>query len=113
MSYQPPIELDQADTIMESIENQLCEYVIRAVQEVGITVDKDELLKALAYDRDQYEKGYADGKRDADPVVRCRDCKKGWPAGEVVYCMKPYAAPWSTHKWDWYCADGEQKEDTK
>lgn len=48
---------------------------------------------------------------DAVPVVRCRDCKKGWPAGEYVYCMKPYAGHWPTHKWDWYCADGERKED--
>lgn len=48
---------------------------------------------------------------DAVPVVRCRDCKKGWPAGEYVYCMKPYAGHWPTHKWDWYCADAERKED--
>lgn len=50
---------------------------------------------------------------DAVPVVRCRDCKKGWPAGEYVYCMKPHAGNWPTHKWDWYCADGERKEDAK
>ena len=35
--------------------------VFTAVQNVGISVDKDELLKALAYDRDQYEKGLKDG----------------------------------------------------
>lgn len=50
---------------------------------------------------------------NAVPVVRCRDCKKGWPAGEYVYCMKPHAGHWPTHKWDWYCADGERKEDAK
>lgn len=27
-----------------------------------IDIDKDELLKALKYDRDQYNQGYSDGK---------------------------------------------------
>lgn len=31
----------------------------RAVQQVGIFVEKKELEKALAYDRNQYEKGFA------------------------------------------------------
>ena len=29
-----------------------------------MNVDKAELLRALSYDRDQYEKGYADGYED-------------------------------------------------
>lgn len=28
---------------------------------MGIYVDKEELIKALRYDRQQYDKGYADG----------------------------------------------------
>ena len=41
-----------------------------------IKVDKHELLRALQYDRNQYEKGYADAKADAmDELVRCKDCK--------------------------------------
>lgn len=35
--------------------------VLRAVQNVGVIVDKEELIKALQYDREQYEKGYFDG----------------------------------------------------
>ena len=35
--------------------------VIAAVHEVCITVDKEELEKALRYDRNQYGKGYIDG----------------------------------------------------
>lgn len=38
--------------------------IMSAVQKVGINVDKEELVRALKYDRGQYEKGYADGKRD-------------------------------------------------
>lgn len=36
--------------------------ILKAVQNVGIDVDKSELLRALKYDRNQYEKGYEDGK---------------------------------------------------
>ena len=35
--------------------------IFKAIQECSVSVDKDELLKALKYDRDQYRKGYRDG----------------------------------------------------
>ena len=31
------------------------------MQKIGININKNELRKALIYDRDQYDKGYADG----------------------------------------------------
>lgn len=46
--------------IIEHEENQ----IVQAVQNCGITVDKEELTKALMYDRQQYEKGYADAKAE-------------------------------------------------
>lgn len=45
----------------EMIIQQQDEQTLQAIQKVGIKVDKDELVKALAYDRKQYEKGYVDG----------------------------------------------------
>ena len=51
--------------ICENIENQMTKqredslvYEIR--QAVGYNIDKEELIKALQYDRNQYQKGYAD-----------------------------------------------------
>jgi hypothetical protein len=44
----------------EEIDN----HVMQVVQKIGIEVDKEELIKAIRYDRGQYEKGYADGKDD-------------------------------------------------
>ena len=38
--------------------------ILKAVKEIGIDVDKEELLKALKYDREQYAKGYKDGYID-------------------------------------------------
>lgn len=54
--YQSPIQQYISDMSMK-MENDVC----TAVQNVGIYVDKEELIKALRYDRQQYDKGYADG----------------------------------------------------
>lgn len=52
--YKSPIEITR-EQIKTQIDNKI---LFRVTQEVGINIDKDELLKALAYDRQQYEKGY-------------------------------------------------------
>lgn len=54
--YESPI-----DIIYGEIQTQIENDVLKAVQRVGVNVDKEELLKALQYDREQYSKGYADG----------------------------------------------------
>lgn len=63
MSYESPIKLIKTlDNEMQmSFDNQ----IIRAIQKFGIDFSKDELIKALEYDRRQYQKGYEDGKQDA------------------------------------------------
>ena len=48
--------------IHDQIVKQDEENMMLAVnQAVGYKVDKEELIKALQYDREQYEKGYKDG----------------------------------------------------
>ena len=51
--------------ISGGIASQLDNEVYRAIERVGVAVDKEELIKALNYDRQQYEKGYADGRADS------------------------------------------------
>jgi hypothetical protein len=58
--YESPIELITTD-IASSISKQLDNDIYQAVIKTGVNVDKDELIKALKYDREQYEKGYRDG----------------------------------------------------
>lgn len=60
MSYESPIEMF-TDTVGHYWSEQNDELVMKAVKKVGVEVNKDELVKALAYDRDQYEKGFHDG----------------------------------------------------
>lgn len=95
MSYQSPI-----DVIMGQMhicyENEIC----KAVQNVGVNVDKNELMKALQYDRGQYQKGYAD--RDSE-IIRCKDCWKrdfdNCPFNEFSLFHPDD---------DFFCADGER-----
>lgn len=54
--YQSPIQQYVSDMSLK-MEND----VYTAVQNVGIYVDKDELIKALSYDRGQWEQGYTYG----------------------------------------------------
>ncbi|MBR6271391.1 MAG: hypothetical protein IKR26_04485 [Lachnospiraceae bacterium] len=56
VDYEPPVRL-----IMKEIEQQIENDVHYCVQQYNIEVDRDELIKALAYDRNQYEKGFMDG----------------------------------------------------
>ena len=80
MSYESPIE------IAEKMSNQLEQDIMEVVHSYGIKVNKDELIKALAYDRGQYEKGYVDGQKSVEPkngkwintawriIYKCSEC---------------------------------------
>lgn len=50
--YDSPIEVIYQD-IQYSLENK----ILKACQDVNVNVNKEELIKALQYDRNQYQKG--------------------------------------------------------
>lgn len=58
--YESPINA-VVNEICSDIQKKTDEYIMECVRNVGIDVNKHELLKALSYDRNQYEKGYRDG----------------------------------------------------
>lgn len=61
--YQSPISI--YETAMETIMEQRENAIFAKVQEAfDVQVDKAELIRALQYDRDQYEKGYRDAKQE-------------------------------------------------
>lgn len=69
--YKSPI-----DIIYGQMETQMEGTIMRAVQKVDVNVDKDELIRALKYDRDQYNEGYDAGMADAvAELVYCKQCK--------------------------------------
>ena len=77
MSYVSPIKIGYAaepeegwtDKIGKYLAGEVDNLVLQSCVKVGCHVDKDELEKALRYDRDQYVKGYEDGKRDAAAAI--------------------------------------------
>ena len=62
--YKSPITVLESfmDDIMEQREGKIVAIV---QSKIDVDVDKDELVRALQYDRDQYNAGYKDGKSDA------------------------------------------------
>ena len=97
MSYRSPIEV-----IQTQMRNQIEGEIYKAVMNVGVNVDKEELLKALRYDREQYQKGYKD--RD-DQIVRCKDCEHY--DEKTGICDLHYV---HGNADTWFCADGKQGE---
>lgn len=56
MDYESPVQI-----YLSQMQGQLEEGIYNTVQSYGIDVDKDELIKALINDRQQYVKGFRDG----------------------------------------------------
>ena len=83
--YQSPIEI-----IMQAMQTQFDGEVFKATQAYGINVDKDELIKALEYDRDQYNKGFADGSRINTTAIRAEVAREIF--GEINAIKKEYAS---------------------
>ena len=109
--YQSPIEILTSDFEL-FVENE----VYKAVQGVNVNVDKGELLRALQYDREQYEKGYADGIADArGELVRCKDCKHYDNSEGIQWChlnskFGKFAMDWHSFPEDGFCSYGERRD---
>jgi hypothetical protein len=61
--YESPITKICANIIHEQTLQEE-DMVFKAIQKCNIEVNKEELIKALKYDRNQYNKGYEDGIKD-------------------------------------------------
>ena len=71
MAWNSPIDIVQE--IVNDYNEKLLDNVVTQCINVGITVDKDELLKALKYDRDQYMHGYSEGVNDSSKFDRVEE----------------------------------------
>lgn len=61
--YESPVNL-----IVQDIETQMVQkeeqMILEAIRKCDVVVNKEELIKAINYDRNQYTKGYKDGVSD-------------------------------------------------
>lgn len=107
MGYESPINI-----IYGPGENKLENEVLTAIHNLGIDVNKEELVRALRYDREQYQKGYED--RDKE-IVRCKDCIHRGNAEKCVVAAisKENDCPlfMLDNHGEWYCADGKKRND--
>ena len=106
--YNSPIEMLITD-IQHQIVQQQDEQIYQAVVNCIPNVDKDELIRALQYDREQYEKGYQDAIRDKDlvEVVRCKDCKHLMFSDCYGECGQGYMGIVKPYD---FCSYGERKD---
>ena len=105
------------DSVNKEIDEMVIREIVQAAKDNGVTdltiLDRKFILEALIEKRDRMN-----GKTDAVPVVRCRDCKFSGPPDILT---KLYGEPGTlacTHGacnrrnvgGDFFCADGEEKE---
>lgn len=97
------------DIVTETLANEekiITEYIeLSCEKALCLEIDKGELRKALLYDRQQYEKGYADGKAT---VIRCKDCKHWNPEENSIHGICKLQGVHYTGSW--FCGDASRKE---
>lgn len=96
--YESPIKILESEIVAQWEGN-----ILKAVKNVGIDVDKEELLRALEYDRDQYMIGFLDGR---DQIVHCEHCiiKKAVPHRDGIVWRCPHRT--GDVKMDGFCESG-------
>lgn len=112
--YESPITM-YLDKVYHQMDLEFVDGVCRAVLNCNIEVDKAELLRALAYDRGQYEKGHSDGFRIGyesrdNEIVRCKDCKHFTEGMAVGMCKRIQDRPIIPMMYDDFCSRGERRD---
>lgn len=62
-NYKSPINI-----VSSALRNEVENNILKSIINIGIDIDKDEFIKALQYDRNQYEKGFSDATPKWIPV---------------------------------------------
>lgn len=84
--YELPVKVYQSE-LQTAIEDE----TLHVAQNIGIDIDKKELLKALAYDRNQYKEGYEAGYKRAIKDVTETSCfTMRSPTSEELELIKKY-----------------------
>ena len=101
--YESPIKI-----IYGQMQTQMEGEILKAVMSTDIQVDKEELIRALQYDRKQYECGFIDGHIAAQKeLVHCKDCTS-WKRS-TIDCG--WCSAWEGMRYhNNYCNYGERKE---
>jgi hypothetical protein len=107
--YESPVRLIMSDIKLQ-VDEKLEEACYTAVMEYFPNVNREELIRALQYDRQQYEQGYRDAKAE---IVHCEECihygttKHGMRKCRIFteMCGEGFFAPDA----DFFCGEGERR----
>jgi len=118
-----PVELIYKDVQKTFLEKTDEHIMARVESELGVKVNQDELIKAMNYDREQYEKGFENGyKQRDDEIIRCKDCKyfesRDYTYYKTTECENQHVRNMTNGddmtifcpEEDFYCPYGERKE---
>lgn len=83
MSYQSPIEVATRE-----LQTKFEDDAMSVIHSYGICVDKEELVKALQYDRNQYKQGFADGCRVGTSRIRAEVAREIFEEIEKPVALK-------------------------
>ena len=99
--YESPIKLYEVEArIIEDIVKARDDYILAQVK-MAVDVDKEELIKALSYDRQQYDKGYADGYANAKAAGK-------WilvTDSNGQHCVCDHCGEWKYHQRQKFCGE--------
>lgn len=98
--YNSPIDKIIGEMQSQLVKNEEGQLMVQVTQTVGYDIDKDELIKALNYDRQQYEKGYEDGL----------NANRWIPVSERLPEEKQAVLVWCHQYKNIYCAYLEKKQ---
>lgn len=93
--YESPITI-VTQKLRKAISEQYDDYIMATVEEaLGCEVNKEELIKALKYDRDQYNKGFRDGQNymehtpsPINDTIQVEDMKKFIVIGKYSHIIE-------------------------
>jgi len=89
MSYESPITM-YTDRIIKDIVEKQDGYLMECVHKVGFDINKEELAKALEYDRDQYDKGFHDGRMYKPTIMTNADRIRAMTDEELAFFFFHY-----------------------
>lgn len=85
--YESPITI-LYDRVAKAANERLEDHIMKEIHSVGVVVDKDELIRAMNYDRGQYQKGYQDGKDAAIAEYKSRYIELPCKIGDTVWAIR-------------------------
>ena len=87
-TYESPIEKIVGQIQTQMAKNDEENIMVQVQQAIGYKIDKEELIKALQYDRQQYEKGYADAMSVIEDIRAEIDEQYDIVKRDNIYCVE-------------------------